>query len=131
MINITKEVKDAIIQNVLWCTSLFFDFIEDCSKTSIDISYWYNEENWATLIFHEKIIGYVWKKYALIIVRSDYMDEVKIVIDKYICLRVITVEDLNAEVLTLDYVELKDYLEYGINYNRFSASDLWFHTNSI
>jgi len=131
MRNITKEIKDAISQNILWSINMFFDFIEKFRKEDIEVSYWDGEENWATLIVDKKTIGYLWKKYPVLLIQSDYLNNVKIVIENYTYLGLIVVDDLNVEVLKLDYADLKDYFEFGINYNKFSATDLWFQTNSI
>ena len=79
----------------------------------------------------KKPIGYLWKKYPVLLIQSDYLNNVEPVIENYTYLSLIVVDDLNAEVLKLDYTDLKDYFEYGINYNKFSATDLWFQTNSI
>jgi hypothetical protein len=49
----------------------------------------------------------------------------------YPFLSLIVVDDLNEGTLKLDYDDLKDYFDYGIDYRKFSATDLWFHTNSI
>ena len=131
MKNITQEIKDAISQNIVWSINIFFDFIENFRKEDIEVSYWDGEENWATLIIDKKPIGYLWKKYPVLLIQSDYLNNVKTVIENYTYLSLIVVDDLNAEVLKLDYTDLKDYFEYGVNYNKFSATDLWFQTNSI
>lgn len=131
MKNITKEIKDAINQNILWSINIFFDFIEKFRKEDIEVSYWDGEENWATLIIDKKPIGYLWKKYPVLLIQSDYLNKVKTIIENYTYLSSIVVDDLNAEILKLDYTDLKDYFEYGVNYNKFSATDLWFQTNSI
>lgn len=131
MKNITQEIKDAISQNIVWSINIFFDFIENFRKEDIEVSYWDGEENWVTLIIDKKPIGYLWKKYPVLLIQSDYLNNVKTVIENYTYLSLIVVDDLNAEVLKLDYTDLKDYFEYGVNYNKFSATDLWFQTNSI
>ncbi len=131
MKNITQEIKNAINQNVLWSIGMFFDFIENLRNEKIEVSYWEGEENWATLIIDEKPIGYLWKKYPVLFIQKGYLNKVKTIIDNYTYLSSIIVDDLNTEVLKLDYVDLKDYFEYGIDYSKFSATHLWFLTNSI
>jgi hypothetical protein len=131
MENITTKIKDAISQNILWSINVFFDFIEKIRCEDIEVSYWDGEENWATLIIDKKPIGYLWKKYPLLFIQRNYLNKVKIVIENCKYLSSVTVDDLNAEVLKLDYDDLKDHLEYGEDYGKFSATDLWFQTNSI
>lgn len=131
MENITKKIKDAISQNILWSINVFFDFIEKIRNEDIEVSHWDGEENWATLIIDKKTIGYLWKKYPVLFIQSNYLNKVKIIIENSTYLSSVIVDDLNAEVLKLDYVDLKDYIEYGVDYRKFSATDLWFQTNSI
>lgn len=131
MKNITKEIKNAINQNVLWSLSVFFDFIENLNNEKISISFWEGEENWATLIVDEKPVGFLWRKYPVLLIEDEYIDNIKETLGNYDFLSLIAVSNLNSEVLKLDYHDLKDYLEYGLDYNKFSAMDLWFNTNSI
>lgn len=131
MENITQKIKSAINQNILWSPSIFFEFIESLKKKKIEVSYWEEEENWATLIIDKKPIGYLWKRYPVLFIQSDNLNKLNTMIENSEYLSSIIVDDLNAEVLTLDYNGLKDYFEYGVDYNKFSATDLWFQTNSI
>ena len=131
MKNITKKIKRAISQNILWALSMFYDFIEQLRAKNIQVSYWEGEENWATLIIAEKPVGYLWKRYSLLIVEKYLRDELNDFLENYDFLSVILVENLNDETLSLDYDDLKDYFDYGFDYNKFSATDLWFQTNAI
>jgi hypothetical protein len=131
MKNVTQDIKNAINQNVLWSISLFFDFIKVIRNNKIDISYWENEENWATLIIDQNPIGYLWKKYPLLFLKKNKLNIISAIIARYSCLSVVVVNDLNEDFLELDYDSLQDYIEYGIDYGKFSATDFWFQTNSI
>ena len=129
--NITQEFKKAINQDVLWSINMFIDFISKLRNEKIEVSYWEGEENWATLIVDKRPIGYLWKKYPVLFLESDYLNKVKTLIENYTYLSSIIVNDLNAQIFKLEYADLKDYLEYGVDYSKFSATDLWFQTNSI
>jgi hypothetical protein len=132
MVNITQDIKNAIYQDILWSISLFFDFVEVSKNNKVEVSYWENEENWATLIIGQNPIGYLWKKYPLLFLRKDKADIFSTAIGKsYSYLSLILVDDLNEEIFELDYDSLKEYVEYGVNYSKFSATDFWFYTNSI
>lgn len=131
MKDITKKIKSAISQNVLWALNMFYDFIEQLRAYNIQVSYWEGEENWATLIIAEKPIGYLWKKYPLFIVEENQRENLSEILEKNNFISVILVKNLNDEILSLNYNDLKDFFDYGLDYNKFSATDLWFQTNSI
>jgi len=131
MRDITQEIREAIDQNTRWSIEIFFDLIERLKRENVGVSYWNGEENWATLAIDRKSIGYLWKKYPVLFIKSDYLPMVKEAINALTYMSPIVVDDLDAEVFKLSYVDLTDYLEYGVDYNKFSATDLWFHTNSI
>lgn len=131
MKNITKKIKKAINQNVLWSVSMFFEFIENISSEEIKISFWEGEENWATLVLNGKPIGFLWQKYPLLIIEEKYRNNINDRLENYAFLSLILVSTLNSKTLKLDYDDLHDYLDYGEDYNKFSAMDLWFNTNSI
>lgn len=92
MEDITEKIKSAIIQNVLWALSIFYDFIEQFGSKNIQVSYWEGEENWATLCIAEKPVGYLWKKYPLLIVERHLRDELNEFLENYGFLSVILVE---------------------------------------
>lgn len=131
MKDITQDILNAAKKNVLWSIDLFFHFLEEISKTHIDVSYWKDEENWATIIIDKKPIGYLWKKYPVLFIQEQFLSSLNSILKSYSYLCVITVEDLNAQILKIDERVLKDYFEYGIAQDKFSATDLWFQTNSI
>jgi len=131
MKNITQEIKNAINQNILWSVKIFFDFIEKLRVEEIEVSYWEGEENWATLGVENIPIGYLWKKYPLMFIQSNYLNTFKDIMETNAYLSVVVVDDLNAKVLEIDYLNLKDFFEYGIDYSELSVTDLWFQTNSI
>src|SRR5690606_21030035 len=97
----------------------------------VKVSYWENEENWATLICDEKVVGYLWKKYPVLFLQSGYFDKISSTVKNCKYLSLILVNDLDSNFLKLDFTDLKDYFEDGLDYSKFSATDLWFQTNSI
>lgn len=131
MNDITEKIKSAINQNVLWSISIFYDIIEQLTDKNLQLSYWEGEENWATIIIKEKPVGYLWKKYPLLILEDNKRDNLNEIIAKYSFLSIILVDNLNSEILSLKYDGLEDLIDYGFDYTKFSATDLWFQTNSI
>lgn len=131
MRDITQEIRNAIDQNIPWSIDVFFDTIERLGREHVEISYWDGEENWATLAIDKRPIGYLWKKYPFLFVQSDYLTTINGAISALTYMSPIVVDDLDAKVFKLNYADLTDYLAYGVDYSKFSATDLWFNTNSI
>lgn len=130
MIDITKQLEAAISQNVLWSISLFFECIEQLQHT-FTVSHWQGEENWAGISSENETVGYLWKKYPLLFIKDAYSAEMKIVLAQYNYIEVITSNNLTEPIFKAAYPNFKELLEPGVNYDAFSAEDLWFHTNSI
>jgi hypothetical protein len=131
MEDITNKFLNAINQNILWRIDLFYNFLEWIQNRQVEVSFWDDEENWATLAFNSNQIGFLWSRYPLIIIvafDNVVLDEIK---KEYPFISIIETEDLNKVFFKLNYNKLSDYLEKGIlDYSHFSAIDLWFNTNS-
>ncbi|ALR31282.1 hypothetical protein ATE47_12445 [Chryseobacterium sp. IHB B 17019] len=132
MEDITIKIKNALSYKGNWKISDFFFIIELLEKNRIDISFWENEENWATLLNDNIAIGYLWKMFPILIIEDNYLNLVKLNLQNYTFINTINVENLSFKTLKLEDGILSDYLDNNIiNYNKFSANDLWFYTNSI
>lgn len=131
MKDVTKDIKNAISQDVLWRTSIFFEYTQLLRKNEFEISYWEGEENWATISISNSPVGYLWRKYPVLFIVDKYQTQVVEISSSYGFVSIIFARDLNLKAFKLDYQALVDYLDYGANYEKFSATDLWFHTNSI
>jgi hypothetical protein len=130
MIDITPKIKAAISTNVLWSISLFFECIEQLQNT-FTVSHWQDEENWAGISSGEETVGYLWRKYPLLFIKEEYSTDIKALLSQYSYIEVIEVNSLTEPIFKANHVTFKDILEPGVNYDAFSAEDLWFHTNSI
>ena len=95
------------------------------------ISFWEGEENWASIFVNDKLIGYLWQKHPLFFINRGYYSSFRILLKEHQYIVFIDVDRLTEKELKIDYNDLKDEIEFGINYHRFSAEDLWFYTNSI
>jgi hypothetical protein len=131
MLVITQNILNAISKDVLWSVDLFFKFIEQLQKKQYIVSYWENEENWASISFEGTLVGYLWKKYPLLFIEKKIRGDFNELLNDFEFIVVITVDSLTEKCFKVDYSMLKDTLDYGVNYDAFSAEDLWFHTNSI
>lgn len=131
MKDITTLIKEVSSKNIIWGVDVFYAVIEQLRSKGYYISFWDNEENWATIIFDDKIIGYLWNKFPLAFVISQYVNDISISLKAFDCVIFIEVNNLTSKELKIDYNDLKDKIDFGIDYDGFSAEDLWFYTNSI
>lgn len=132
MENITKKIKSVLLYDGNWKFSDFYLNVELLKNIDIQISFWEDEENWATLLSNNIIIGYLWKEYPLLIIEKNYENIAHLNKNQFPFLCTIIVGNLDDKNLKLDYNILKNQLlDWEINYNIFSANDLWFNTNSI
>lgn len=122
-------MNDVISADVSWTNNHFFVFTEKLKSKGLEISFWENEENWASIIRKDTTMGYIWRKYPLVFIVGGYehlINECRRD-DKYPW--VIKTDSLSHKEFMLDYHELKDRIDFGIDQNSFSAEDLWFFTN--
>ncbi|MGU3377172.1 hypothetical protein [Chryseobacterium sp. M5A1_1a] len=132
MENITEKIKSALLYDGNWKFSDFYLNVELLKNNDIQVSFWEDEEYWATLLSNNKVIGYIWKKYPLLIIEKNYQNAISLNTNQCPFLCTIIVENLDNKILKLDYNILKNQLsDWEIDYNKFSANDLWFNTNSI
>lgn len=131
MKDITNLVKSAIEQDVPWSIDLFFEVLQLIGANDYDVSFWEGEENWAILSSQENKVGYLWKKYPLLLILQDFNFDIKKLLQEYSFIKIQETKDLNKIEFSLDFEMLKDYIDYNSNYDAFSATDLWFNTNSI
>jgi len=129
MKNITKQIKEAIAVNALWVVSDFYYFLEKLNDKGFETSHWIGEENWATILFNDKLIGFIWQKYPLIFIKEDHADELTVFIDEFKYIILIKSKDLITPEFTLDMdKDLTDRIGSWTDIKGFSAEDLWFHT---
>jgi len=131
VMNITNAIKKANEADVLWSVSLFFTCIDLISKDEFFVSFWEEEENWASVSFKDVVVGYVWRKHPLILVDSGYEDRIKLCLKEYQFISFIAVKSLYETELSIDDGILKDEIDLHFNKDAFSAEEFWFQTNSI
>jgi hypothetical protein len=126
MKDITWDLKEAISKDVLWSISQFFIVIEELQKSKYEVSFWKEEENWASLNLNNEAIGFLWRTYPVMLIVNTYASDIRILLQEFNSIIYIEVSGLTNKELKLNYNSLKDRLEFGINYDSFSAEDLWF-----
>ena len=131
MKDITNVIKTAISSNVVWAINLFFSIVEKIKEKGFKISFWEGEENWASILVDDKIIGYVWKRYPLIFIISQYANEIRGCLIGHDYITVVETKNLVDKEFKINYDELKDRIDCAGLDDGFSIEDLWFNTNSI
>jgi hypothetical protein len=131
MKNLTEIFKKVITSNVNWSVSLFYLVLETLKSSNINFSFWEGEENWASILINNKVVGYVWKKHPLIILENEVASQIKNVLKSIDEVYFVEVYSLSKDLFKIEDDEIKGYLENFNNLNSFTIDDLWFHTNSI
>lgn len=131
MKNITEIIKKVTSSNINWEYSIFYFIIDRLNESSYNISFWDNEENWASIIEEEKIIGYVWRKYPLIICEMRVMLSLMNLLQEIESVDYIGVSSLIKDLFKIDDHSLYKYFDGDLNFDSFTMEDLWFNTNSI
>jgi len=131
MKNITEIIKNAISSNVIWNVSIFYLVIETLNNNGNNLSYWEEEENWASIVNSNKVVGYIWKKYPLIVLEKGITNLIKEQLKDVEMIYYIEVDSLTEDLFKIEGDDIKCYFENFHNYNSFTMEDLWFQTNSI
>ncbi|GEM53204.1 hypothetical protein [Empedobacter brevis] len=129
MIDLTHIITDITCSyNDNWYFNDFFIVINILKNNELEISYWEDEENWASVINNDKIVGYLWHNYPLLFIEYRYSDIVNDFSDNY-KFEVIFVNSVYTDLFKMDN-KLITVFDNFINLNSFTAEDLWFYTNS-
>lgn len=129
MKDITHSIEKAINQDVLWRPS-FFKIIKKLQDDRYIISFWENEENWASILLGDSIIGYIWEKYPLVFIKSQYSGSIKSLLNEEQPIVFIDADEMTEKAFIINYEALKDHIDYGLPNDGFSAEDFWFVTNT-
>src|ERR1041384_3583546 len=124
MRNLTEIFRKAISRNVDWTFSTFYRVIEILEKNGVGLSFWEGEENWATIHLNSKTVGYVWKKYPIVILEKTPAFLIKEQLKDIDTINYIEVELLTKDLFKIDEEELKAYFEDFKSFNSFTMEDL-------
>ena len=130
MKNLTEVLEKAVSQETMWAVSSFFEILEIIDNTDFKISFWEGEENWATILKNNVVIGYIWKKYPFISIQSDFFHQITSIINSKSYIYCIEVESLNTELLLYDKRLLEKYFGREFYQPPLTMEDLWFQTNT-
>ncbi|MBB6126347.1 hypothetical protein [Mucilaginibacter lappiensis] len=129
MKNITIKIKKAIQTDVPWKIDQFYIFLEAVRVSNLKVSYWDNEENWATLLSEKITVGYLWRKYPLLLLLIEHESDMVRILSEFEYVVPILVANLVTEELIIDpdplLIDRVGELEYG---QPLSATDIWFYT---
>lgn len=122
----TFPIKLNLEKNYNWSSSIFFSMLK-MSNSIFKISNEEIEENWASIFSDREVIGYIWKKYPLVIIISDYLEIFIREVENHSEVIIIPVESLQEKQFIIDKELLCD-LHFEGNDKLVSAEDLWFNT---
>jgi hypothetical protein len=131
MKNLTDIFKQIIARNINWSTSLFYLVLETLKGSNIDLSFWEGEENWASILINNKVVGYIWRKYPLVVIEKKISSEIKDILKDIEGIYFIEVDSLNEDLFKIEDEETKVHFENFNNFNSFTMEELWFQTNSV
>lgn len=130
MRNITKDLRNARSQNIMWSLNEFYNVIEKLLNYPFEVDIPDEQENWTEITINHELIGYIWKKHPLIFITKEYSNIIQSYLKEYPWITYITVDTLISVELTIDFLEFKDILNWFPNTYAFSAEDLWFHSQT-
>lgn len=130
MKDITNLIKNSISdhKDILWRIQEFYFVIELLKKDQYEISFWEDEENWASVLYENKVIAYIWKKYPLIFINSKWLNFFSECLNAFQYITFIDTENLHMKEFTITQNDLNDIIDEGLNKRCFSAEDFWFYT---
>lgn len=131
MKNLTGILKKIIASNVNWSVSLFYLVLETLRDNNLNLSFWEGEENWASILINNKVVGYIWRKYPLVVVEKKISSEIKYILKDIEGIYFIEVDLLNVDLFKIEDESIKVYFENFNNFNSFTMEELWFQTNSV
>lgn len=131
MRNISKCLKEVISRDVNWQFSIFYDVVEALENDGFDTSFWEGEENWALISYNDEGIGYIWKKYPLIILEKDKALLIKKNLKNINVISYIEPESIDNDLYRIDDNNLKSFIDIPHDIIELTMNDLWFYTNSI
>lgn len=133
MRDITEEIKKAISSPNMWNISNFDKFVQDMAKY-MQISYWENEENWASILNETlEVKGFIWRKYPLIVLEKGVDISIIQYLNEKQEISLLILNSLKEESLTIaeHFNQLNHYENNEFNFESFTMEDLWFYTNTI
>jgi hypothetical protein len=131
MKNLTDTFNKVIASNENWAVSLFYLVIERLRSDNVDLSFWEGEENWASILINNKVVGYVWKKHPLVVIEKEFFSQIANTLKKIDRVYFIEVDCLGKDLFSIEGEALKVHFENFNSFNSFTMDELWFQTNSV
>jgi len=130
MRNVTQIFRNAISSHTDWMINTFYKVIEVLRKKDVRISFWEGEENWASILIDNKTVGYIWRKYPLIVIKKNSVPNLISLLSNQKIINYLEVDSLDKELLRIEDSELAEFLDGYSNLSSFTIEDIWFYTNS-
>lgn len=127
MINLTNTITSSINLNVLWKIQGFYLWKEYFEKLDYQISFWEEEESWATILKEDNIVGYIWYENPLVILKEPFIGLHDCVVETSAV--ILIHNDFSEKIFNIDDgIKEKYFPHLDI---LFSIDDLWFYSNSV
>lgn len=127
MKDITIDIKNAAAKDVPWSFNNFFDVLDLLKLSGFEISFCdEDDEKWAQINLNKQQVGYIWKRYPLIFISTGCADSVQHILRNYDYIVYIEGVDMVTNLYKINYAEVTDILNYGMDNDSFSACDMWF-----
>ena len=130
-IDLTDKLIKASAVEELWALKDFYSVAEFLTDRNFNMSFWEGEENWASLSKEDKSIGYLWKKYPLMIYQKDAESLLAETFAVFPYIISVPVIDFLKADYSIEYEKVKDLISNFPNIKNFSINDLWFYTNQV
>jgi len=131
MTDLTSIFIEATNIEMAWVVNEFYSVKDYLETDKFEISFWDGEENWAAIKKDGLPVGYLWKRYPLIIYQQEYETNLNQLFASFPFLKRIPVKDFQAKEYYINYKVAKNFIDYFTAINHFSINDLWFYTNAI
>lgn len=127
IIDITNSINLAISQNVLWSISEFHFAVETLVTAGMEILH-EEEENWATIRLNDSSVGYLWRKYPLLICEGRVSEIIYSALSDFPFIVFIRSETLDTSCFVMDQSKMPNVIDFRFENRVFSGNDFWFHT---
>lgn len=128
-IDISEDLLHAIYRGKDWSFVGFPQTLDLINSLDYTISFWYSEENWATILDKESVIGYVWKKYPFAFFKLEYKDRFIHLASKE-NLNIVWLKNFVEDLLFIEPSLASKCFDFLLPKNCYSVEDLWFASNS-
>ena len=131
MKDITEIFKKVVSSKIDWIYSIFYLVVDKLKDKGVRISFWDGEENWASILVNNRTVGYIWKKYPIVIFEKGAIPNMQILLRDIENIYYVEVDSLTNDLFRIEDDELHKYFDGFFDFNSFTWENLWFNTNAV